>query len=314
MRRRDVLAGLLGTAAACVSGRVVADPDPKEFRVGYQKNGILVIARQQGALEKRLAPRRIEVKWIEFTSGPPLLEAMNVGSIDIGHVGDTPPIFAQAAGATIVYVAGQPTTTGQGILVRPGLDVRTLADLKGKRVAFTRGSSAHNVAIVALEKAGLTFNDITPVYLNPPDAVAAFSRGSIDVWAIWDPYFAIGEKHGGRILIETRELTASNSFYIANRGFAQRNPHVLRDVIDALGETAQWAEANRDKVAKALADVTGIELEIQKVAADRGAYAIGRITDDIVVTQQAVADRFHRLGIIPRAINVREAVWVAPQS
>src|ERR1700722_5142673 len=195
------LAGIAATAAASF-----ASADVRELRIGYQKNGVLVIARQQAVLEKRLAPSGVSVDWMEFSSGPPMMEAMNAGSIDFGQVGDTPPIFAQAAGANIVYVAGQPITNGQGILVRPDSGIRTVADLKGKRVGLAKGSSAHNVTIIALEKAGLQYSDITPVYLNPPDAAAAFARGSIDAWAIWDPYFAIGEiKGGGRVLVQANE-------------------------------------------------------------------------------------------------------------
>ena len=173
-------------------------------------------------LEKQFAARQIEIKWVEFTSGPPLLEAMSVGSVDFGAVGDSPPVFAQAAGANIVYVAGSPITNGQGILVPPTSPIRTIADLKGKRVGFTKGSSAHNIVIATLEKAGLTYADITPVYLSPPDAGPAFANGSIDAWAIWDPYFAIGEtKQNGRILVNAREVAKTNSFYIANRDFAK---------------------------------------------------------------------------------------------
>jgi sulfonate transport system substrate-binding protein len=165
-----------------------------------------------------------------------------------------------------------------------------------------------------LEKAGLAYEDITPVYLSPPDAAAAFTRGNIDAWAVWDPFFAIGEKNGGRILVQASEIGKTNSFYVANRDFAARHPTALRDVIDALAEAARWAGANRDKVAKALADVTGVDLEIQTIAANRSSFAIGRLTDDIIATQQAVADRFHRLGLIPKPIVVREAVWVSSQS
>jgi sulfonate transport system substrate-binding protein len=318
MRRREFLKLSVVAAAALVSQRSAAQApvgrSPKELRIGYQKNGVLVIARQQGVLESKLGGYGVEVKWIEFTSGPPLLEAMNVGSIDVGQVGDTPPIFAQAAGAAIVYVAGQPITNGQGILVRQGSDIRTLADLKGRRVGFTQGSSAHNVTVIALEKAGLTYQDIVPVYLSPPDAAAAFVRGSIDAWAIWDPYFAIGEKHGGQVLVEASQIAKTNSFYVGNRDFAARYPGALRDVIDTLAQTAVWAEANRDQVAKSLADVTGVGLEIQSIAAKRSSFAIGKVTEDIIATQQAVADRFYRLGLIPKPIVVRDAVWAGAQS
>jgi sulfonate transport system substrate-binding protein len=244
-----------------------------------------------------------------------MLEAMNAGSIDFGQVGDTPPIFAQAAGARIVYVAGQPITNGQGILVKPDSAIHSLPDLKGKRVGFTKGSSAHNVVVMALEKAGLQYTDITPVYLSPPDGAAAFARDAIDAWAVWDPFFAIGEtRGGGRVLVNAHEIGKTNSFYIANRDFAQRSPQAVSAVIDVLVKTAEWAEAHRDQVGQALAQVTGVDLDIQTKAAQRSSFAIGKVTDDIVATQQAVADRFFRLGLIPRQIVVREAVWTASQS
>jgi sulfonate transport system substrate-binding protein len=311
MRRRDVLRLSFGAAVIGLSGnaRAQSPSGAGDLRIGYQKNGVLVIARQQASLERKLAPHGISVKWSEFTSGPPLLEAMNAGSIDVGQVGDTPPIFAQAAGAAIVYVAGQPSTNGQGILVKQDSPIRTLADLKGKRIGFTQGSSAHNVTVMALEKAHLTYADITPVYLSPPDGAAAFARGSIDAWAIWDPYFAIGQAHSGRILVQPSEIGKTDSFYIGNRDFAAREPQLLRSVLDTLADTAKWAESNRDKVAKALADVTGVDLAIQTVAANRSSFAIGKLTDEIIATQQAVADRFQKVGLIPRPIVIRDAVW-----
>jgi sulfonate transport system substrate-binding protein len=182
--------------------------------------------------------------------------------------------------------------------------------LKGKRVGFTKGSSAHNVVIATLEKARLTYEDITPVYLTPPDAVPAFANGSIEAWAVWDPYLAIGEKRqNGRILVNAREVAKTNSFYLANRDFATSHARETRDVIDGLAEAASWAEANRPEVAAALAAATGVPLDVQTVAANRASFLIGPVTDEIVATQQAVADRFYKLGLIPKPVVVRDAVW-----
>ena len=316
MRRREFLKLSVGAAAITAwSSRVSAKASVTEIRIGYQKNGVLVIARQQSTLEEYFKPLGIEVKWVEFSSGPPMMEAMNVGSIDYGAVGDSPPVFAQAAGAAIVYAAGQPITNGQGILVPQNSTIRSIADLRGKRVGFTKGSSAHNIVVQTLEKAGLTYADITPVYLAPPDAGPAFANGSIDAWSIWDPYFAIGEiKQNGRILVNASEVTKSNSFYIANRDFAKDHGRILQQIIDVTTATAKWAEAHRDEVAKSLSAVTGIPLDIQTVAADRSSFAVGPITDDIIATQQGVADRFFKLGLIPKQIAVRDIVWRNPQS
>src|SRR6266478_11525 len=316
MRRRDFLKLSVGTAAAAaLSSRARAEAGVKEIRIGYQKNGVLVIARQQSTLEEHFKPLGVEVKWIEFSSGPPMMEAMNVGSIDYGAVGDSPPVFAQAAGAAIVYAAGQPITNGQAILVPANSAIRSITDLKGKRVGFTKGSSAHNIVVQTLEKAGLTYADITPVYLTPPDAGPAFDNGSIDAWSIWDPYFAIGEtRQNGRILVNASDITKTNSFYIANRDFAKTRGAVLQQIIDVTSSTAKWAEAHRGEVAKSLSAITGIALDIQTVAANRSSFVVGPITDDIVATQQGVADRFFKLGLIPKPVVVRDAVWKPAQT
>jgi sulfonate transport system substrate-binding protein len=316
MQRRDFLKWSAGSVAvAALSRQARAQAPVTEIRIGYQKNGVLVIARQQAVLEQHFAPQGIAVKWTEFSSGPPMMEAMNVGSIDYGAVGDSPPVFAQSAGAAVVYAAGQPIVNGQGILVQNNSPIRSIADLKGKRVGFTKGSSAHNVVVQTLEKAGLTYADITPVYLTPPDAAPAFTNGSIDAWAIWDPYFAIGEvKQNGRILVNASEITKTNSFFIANRDFAKAHGPLLQQIIDVTASSGKWAEAHRDEVAKSLSAITGVPLDIQTVAANRAGFGVEPITDDILATQQGVADRFYKLGLIPKPIVVRDAVWKPVQS
>jgi sulfonate transport system substrate-binding protein len=316
MKRREFLQLSFGTVTiAALSQRARAQGSLKEIRIGYQKNGVLVIVRQRATLEEHFGAQGVDVKFVEFSSGPPMMEAMNVGSIDYGAVGDSPPVFAQSAGAAIVYAAGEPITNGQGILVQGNSPIRAIADLKGKRVGFTKGSSAHNIVVQTLEKAGLIYADITPVYLTPPDAGPAFANGSIDAWSIWDPYFAIGEtKQNGRILVNASDITKTNSFYIANRDFAKAHGQVLQQIIDVTASTAKWAETHRDAVAQALSAVTKIPLDIQTVAANRSSFAVGPITEDIIATQQGVADRFFKLGLIPKPVVVRDAVWKPVQT
>lgn len=305
----------LATAAAAMTPAVLRAQGTSEVRIGYQKTGLLVIARQRGALEKRFSAEGVQVKWVEFTSGPPLLEAVSNGSLDFGAVGDSPPIFAQAANANIVYAASSPISNGQGILVPENSSIKTISDLKGKRLGFTKGSSANNVVLQVLEKAGLTYADITPVYLTPPDAGPAFANGSIDAWAVWDPYFAIGEKkQNARILINAYEVGKTNAFFIANRDFANKRPGQLSNIIAGLATAAEWAEGHRAEVAKSLHEITGVPLDIQTVAANRATFAIGPVTDEVIETQQRVADGFHKLGLIPRQIKVRDIVWRAPQT
>lgn len=316
MNRRQILTTLLaaGTALALPhAGPAAAQTAaaPKELRIGYQKNGLLLIAKQQGRLEQRFKPLGIEVKWVEFSFGPPLLEALNVGSIDYGTTGDAPPIFAQAAKANLVYVAAQEAAgSGAAILVPPNSPIQSLADLKGKKIGFAKASSAHNLTIAALEKAGIGYNEITPLYLPPADARAAFERGSLDAWTIWDPYFAIAEKQPGvRILALSRGIVAQNSYFLANGDFTRKHPQVVAVVNEELAKIAKWAEGHRDDVAAVQAAATGLDLESWKRAIARSEFAIGPLTPSVIAEQQRIADRFHKLGLIPNPISVKDIVW-----
>lgn len=317
-KRRHFLSGLMGAgllAGAFFSAGAHGAEAPNEFRIGYQKgSAILVVAKQQQVFEKRLKELGVEnVRWVEFQFGPPLLEALGAGAVDIGVVGDTPPIFAQSAGANLVYVASAPASAS-AILVPKDSAIRGVADLKGKKVAIAKGSSSHNLTVQALAKYGLSFRDIEPVYLAPADAVAAFATGRVDAWTIWDPYFAIAEnKHDARVVVTSDEQgLGSNSFYLANRDFAERHPDVLEAALAEVAGVSRWASHNRDKLAAIAADVTGVDLASQTIASKRYVIDIQPIGDEAVASQQKIADTFVELGLIPKAINVREIVWSAP--
>jgi sulfonate transport system substrate-binding protein len=272
----------------------------------------LLIAKQQGVFEKAFAAKGVSIKWVEFSFGPPLLEALNTGAIDYGTTGDSPPIFAQAASANLVYVAAQEAAgSGAAILLPEGSTITSLADLKGKKVGFAKASSAHNLTIAALEKVGLSYSDITPVYLPPADAAAAFSRGSIDAWTIWDPFFAIAENQKGtKVLALAKGIVSQNSFFLANKDFTAKNPELVAAINTEVAKVARWAEANRGDVAKVLSEATGISIEWQKKAVERTEFAVSPLNERVIAEQQRVADRFHALGLIPKPIQVRDIVWI----
>ena len=312
LTRRVFGIGLFALAATASLG--VQAQELKQFNIGYQKTGLPVVARQQQFIEKALADKGVTVKWVEFTAGPPLVEALNAGAIDVGWTGDAPPIFGQSAGANIVYVAALPPNgDGEAIFVKPASPIQSLADLKGKRIGVGKGTSAHNLLVAALEKAGIPFDQITPVYLSPPDAAAAFAADQIDAWAVWDPFFAIAEtRYQPRVLARSSEVLKVNTYFLANKDFAKAHPDFVSTTIGALGDAAKWADQNRDKVAAALHEVTGVPLDAQTIAANRTKFGIFPITDEIVASQQATADRFFKLGLIPKAVKISDAVWVAP--
>lgn len=312
--RRRLLAAGLALAGTALPLRLARASEPGVLRIGYQKNGILAVAREQAAIEAALKPQGVSVRWVEFSFGPPLLEALNLGAIDFGQTGDAPPIFAQAAGANLVYAAAQPNGgSGSAILLPKGSSVATLADLKGKRIAFAKGSSAHNLTVAALEKAGLSYRDITPVLLAPADGAAAFAGGTIDAWTVWDPYFAIAEEgQGARILVQASDITPTNNFFLANKGFAEERPEVLKAAITALGEVALWCEGNRPSVAASLSKITGVPLAATRRAVDRIRFVIAPMDAAVIAEQQRIADRFHAIGVIPRSVRVSDIVWTPP--
>jgi len=312
MKRREFLQLSFGTAAiAALSSRARAETAPREIRIGTQKGGFFPAVRQRHTVENFFAPLGIDVKWVDFQFGPPLLEAINVGSVDFGYVGDSPPIFAQAANARIRYVAAVKSEGNtQAIIVPKDSPIRTLADLKGKRVAFGKGSSAHNLLVAALEKAGLTWSDITPAPLAPADATAAFVKGSVDAWSIWDPYLALAElKQGARVIAFDKDVHKPNAFYIASTDFVEKYPAQVARLNAVFATEGVWADQHHEDVAKAQAEATGVDIEAIRRFVDRSNYHVVPIDDEVIKSQQAVADRFARLGLIPKSINVSEIVW-----
>lgn len=309
-RRQFAIATMAFAATRPLSAR--ADR-VKTLKVGYQKTNLPVIAQQQRSIETALEPLSVRVEWVEFSAGPPLVEALNVGAIHLGWTGDAPPIFGQSAGAAIVYVAALPANgEGEAIITKSGSGIERIADLKGRKVAVGKGTSSHNLLVAALEANGLTLDQIEPVYLAPADAGAAFGADSVDAWAIWDPFLAIAEwQYKPRVLVRASDVIKVDTYFLGNRDFAAdaANTEVIEQTIAALRQSASWADANRDKVAETMHEVTGVPLEAQKLAADRAKFGIYPLDADIIAGQQATADRFFRLGLIPKAIRIDDAVW-----
>jgi sulfonate transport system substrate-binding protein len=307
----------LGLLFAAASGAVLSGTGPRasaaaplqEIRIGYQKYGTLTLLKGRATLEPRLAARKLRVRWTEFPAGPQLLEGLNVGGIDFGTVGEAPPIFAQAAGAALVYVGNEPPSpASEAIVVPKSSALRTLADLKGKKIVLNKGSNVHYLLVKALEKANVAWSDIQPVYLPPADARAAFERGAVDAWAIWDPFLAAAEKQlGARVLANGEGLAANHQFYLSSRDFARQHPDVVRIVLDELAKVDAWGKAHPQEVSAILAAQTGLPPEVVALAASRYAYGVKAVTPEVLRAQQQIADAFHALKLIPKPIAVRDA-------
>ncbi|MDO9412661.1 MAG: sulfonate ABC transporter substrate-binding protein [Pseudolabrys sp.] len=310
MIRTAKLIVALAAAAVFSAGLSVAHAQDKIVRVGYQKYGNVILLKGKGGLEKKLAPLGFKVEWKEFPSGPPLLEALNVGAIDFGHAGEAPPIFGQAAGAQFLYVAHEPPAPkGEAILVPKDSPIKTVAELKGKKVALNKGSNVHYLLVKALEKAGLKYTDIETVFLAPADARAAFEKGVVDAWVIWDPFQAAAEvATKARTLADGTGLASNHQFYLAAQKFSDANPQVIDAIIAAIAEIDAWAKGRDKAVAEELSAGIGIPAPVLEIALGRQTYGIKPLDAKVVAEQQSIADTFFALGLLPKPIVVSTIV------
>lgn len=303
----SLLAGLLLLGAS-----LAASAADSVLRVGYQKFGSLILLKATGALEERLAPFGVTVAWTEFPAGPQMLEGLNVGSIDFGVVGETPPIFAQAAGANLGYIGYEPPApAGEAIIVPRESAIKSVADLKGRKVALNKGSNVHYLLVRALENAGLKYSDVEVVFLKPADARAAFERGSVDAWVIWDPFLAAAERQLGARTIRTgKDLVSNHAFYVAERRYAADHPAIVAIVFDEITRIGRWIEKSPRAAAEKLSPIVGIDVDTVELALARGSYGVSYLNDRVLAEQQAIADVFSDLKLIPKPLSIREAAWL----
>lgn len=284
------------------------------LRIGFQKSAsLLTLLKAQGAVEKRLAAQELEVKWVEFPPGPQLLEGLNVGAIDFGYVGEAPPNFAQAAGANFVYVGHEePAPSAEAIIVPKDSPIKSVADLKGKKVALNKGSNVHYLLVKLLEKHGLKYADIQPVFLPPADARAAFERGSVDAWVIWDPYTAAAEKQvGARVLADGKGVVNNYALFLAEREFASKRPNVIKLLFEELQKQGQWINSNHKEAATQLAPLQGLDPAVVEQTIRHYSNDVRPINDDVLSEQQKLGDTFFELKLIPKAAKVKDATIAA---
>jgi sulfonate transport system substrate-binding protein len=312
--RRRTLGLLLSSAfATAFSGLVpgLAQAQAgKVLRIGYQKYGTLTLLKGRGTLEKRLAPQGVTVQWTEFPAGPQLLEGLNVGSIDFGTVGEAPPIFAQAAGAALVYVGNEPPSPhSEAIIVPKDSRLTSVAQLNGSRGALKQGSNGHYLLLRAREQAGVAYKDIQPIYLPPADARAAFERGAVDAWVIWDPFFAAAQKQlGARVLVDGKGLVANHQFYLAAREWARGNPALQQILLEEIAKVDDWGRDNAREVSAILSAQTGLDPAVVELAASRYSYGVKPVSAEVLREQQKIADAFAGLKLIPKPIAIKDAV------
>ncbi len=286
---------------------------PAAINIGIQKGDPLVALRASGELEKVFSAHGVAVRWKEFVYGAPLVEAINTGDVDVGAVGSTPPILAQAGAAPgVVYVAFAPKLQkSYGIIVPARSTIQRVEDLKGRKIAFAKGSQGHLFVLKALADAGVPVTSVQFVYLNYSDARAAFERGFIDAWAVPDPRYADTElSTGARTILTIGQLSvAQYGFYIGSRDFARRYPAALRLLFDVLDKQTASELAHPAQTAEFLAQSTGVRLDVWSRALPRLEWGVHYpLTDEVVKAQQDAADLAYRERVIPRRVEVRDAI------
>jgi len=302
LRRRTLIALL-----AWLPLTALAQKPNATLRIGYQKSStLLTILKLRGQLEQDLAPLGVKITWHEFSSGLPLLEALNVGGVDLSaDVADTVPVFAQAAGAQLTYFAQEaPSPSAQAIVVRADAPYKSVADLKGKKIAVTKAAGSHYLLIAALEKAGLRFKDIEAAYLTPADGRAAFERGSVAAWVTWDPFLAgVQNQSNIRILADGRNVADYQRYYLASTAYATARPDVLAVVFEALNKTGKWVKQSPKEAAELLAPAWGLDAKTVELANSRRSYEVRPVLKEALGEQQKIADAFFSEGLLPRKLD-----------
>jgi sulfonate transport system substrate-binding protein len=312
MNRRAFARAMLAASLSAAGIRAHAENAPATLRIGYQKSSTLItLLKTRGTLEQSLAPLGLRVSWHEFASGLPLTEALNVGAVDFSaDVADTVPVFAQAAHAGFVYVAQEaPSPKAQAIIVKQDSTLRTLADLKGKRIAVTKAAGSHYLLLAALARAKLTAGDTTIHYLTPADGRAAFERGSVDAWITWDPYVAsVDTNPDVRILADGSGLASYQRYYLASSSFAAARPDVIQIVFDRLSRAGAWLREHQQEAATTLAPIWGLDARTIERANARRSYQVRAVATQNFGEQQKIADTFLAAGLLPTRVDTSEAL------
>jgi sulfonate transport system substrate-binding protein len=307
--------GLIACSGAPSAQRAQPQEPFQVFRVARSKQLTgLAALEARGGLEQGLAPLGFQVKWFEFLAGPQQFEAFNSGALDLAATAESPPVFAQAANGPVAYVAKTAANGGLVSLVVPvSSSVKTVADLKGKKVAFQKSSIGHYLMIRALEQQGLKITDVEVVNLAPPDANVALAQSRIDGWFIWEPFVTRVVQAGtGRVILDGEKLRNTTNFFTTTTSFAKEHPEVLRVFLERLHESDEWCAAHPRELADLLAEKLGLDVPTAIAMHAKTTWGVFPLTEHDVQIQQEVADTWLRTGYLPHKIDVKPG-FLAPE-
>jgi sulfonate transport system substrate-binding protein len=308
-----VLALAGGLAAACSSSSSPSATSSSTSSASDLSSVTLNIGDQKGTGAEAVLTAAglintfpFKLTWADFTSGPPILEAASAGSVDVGGVGDAPPVFAASGGESIVIVGARQTTAGDqdAVVVPKGSSITTISDLRGKKIAYGSGSSANYQLLTVLKAAGLTIKDVTLVNLQPADALAAFNSGSVDAWTIWPPYVQQVQAAGARVVAVGPSYGSPYSFQVASKSAVASKAAALKIYLETLNKAYVWAASNPDAWAAAWAKATNLPLSVMEAAAAVDKQQPLAITSTIIASEQNLVNQFYAAGLIPNKVDI----------
>lgn len=289
-----------------------SDSDKKEkITIGYQKGNTVNILKEHGNLDEALSEAGYTIEWKVFSTGTALLEALNTNNIDFGHASDGNAVFMQSGGHPLNYLASEaPYPEGVALVAKADSDIETVEDFKGKTVGVTRGGNQHYLLLVALKEAGISLDEVEiKFYKDAAEGLAAFTKDEFDVYGSWDPYLAIVEsKVDTRTIVNGIGLTENRTFYFGTEELLTEKPEVAKVILEELQNADQWANENKAEVAEILAAELGLEVEPLELANERRTFGVDKVGEEIILSQQQLADTFHEAGLLDAEISIEEAV------
>ncbi len=306
-----ILLGLLFLLSGCSSNAEGKAGKKDVVRIGIQQSlSPLWIAKEKGWYEEEFNKLGVEVEWIEFQSGPPQFEGLAAGKLDLTEVGNTPVIGGQAADVPFKEIA----VTADGylanaILVGADSGIKTIEDLKGKKIAVAKGSSAFGFLYQVLEKNNIDPSEIEIIQLQPDEATPAFENGTVDAWSIWEPFISIQTiRNNAEILVNGKDVNLSSpSFAVARQGIIDEKPEYAETFLEVFARAAEWRTENKDEAIDFFSKIRELEPEVVQGVFNNTNYFVSPITEDFNAGQQKIADLLFDLGAIEKSIDTSKA-------
>ncbi|AKU35608.1 nitrate ABC transporter substrate-binding protein [Lacticaseibacillus paracasei] len=286
-----------------------AASDLETVTIGYQKADPVDIARQHGELIKKMKAKGYQVVFKEFSDGAALMTALKSGAIDYARVGDTPPVTAKAAGTDIALIAAGATKEyGSGILVGKNSQITNLKQLKGKTIAYQKGTAAQYLIIQALKKAGLSTNDVKLVNMDQSSASVAFAKGSVDAWVTWDPYTATAQgNQGAKLLTNGTGLAKNRDFLISTQNYAKTHTALSKLLTTYINDDMTWANNHHTQLIAMLSKTLKLSDAVIQKMVERRTYAMALVKADssIVDEENQIANTFYQEGVVTEKVDMK---------